>query len=47
MPNQAAGARVTFPENSPSLSLPFLEEGFRSSETLMMGAKFTAHYSMM
>ena len=49
MPNQAAGARVTFPENSPPLSFPFLEENarFRSSETLMMGAKFTAHYSMM
>jgi|KBSMisStaDraftv2_1062788.scaffolds.fasta_scaffold38601_5 hypothetical protein len=26
MPNQAAGARVTFPKNSPPLSLPFLDE---------------------
>ena len=49
MPHQAAGARVTLPKNSPPLSLPFWmrTQRFRSSETLMMGAKITAHYSMM
>jgi len=49
MPNQAAGARVTFPKNSrPCPSLFWMRtQRFRSSETLMMGANITAHYSMM